>query len=65
LPALSHRNEDNVKKRSRKAKRLARAKAKRILPRRDGIVAALRRSPLVGVNWYIERDVIYPRDIDL
>src|SRR5438132_12551328 len=50
-----------MKKRSRKAKRLARPKAKQISPRRGGILAALRRSPLVGVRWYIEREVTYGR----
>jgi hypothetical protein len=53
------------KKRSRKLKRAVTRKRARALPRRGGILAALRRSPLVGVDWYIEREVVYPRDIDL
>jgi len=34
-------------------------------PRRGGIWAALRRSPLVGANLNLEREVVPPRDIDL
>jgi len=54
-----------MKKRPRKLKRAAWRKAAQVPVRRGGILAALRRSPLVGVNWYIEREVIYPRNIDL
>ncbi len=34
-------------------------------PRRGGIWAALRRSPLVGANLNLERDVAPPREVDL
>ena len=34
-------------------------------PRRGGIWAALRRSPLVGANLNLEREVVPPRDVDL
>jgi hypothetical protein len=54
-----------MKKRRRRIKRVARPNAARVLPRRGGIVAALRRSPLVGVRWYIAREITYGRDIDL
>ena len=57
--------EARMKKRSRNLKRLARRRAAQAKFRRGGIVAALRRSLLVGVNWYIKREVIYPRDVDL
>jgi hypothetical protein len=33
--------------------------------RRGGIWAALRRSPLVGADLNLEREVVPPRDIDL
>jgi hypothetical protein len=35
------------------------------LPTRGGIWAALRRSPLVGANLNLEREVVQPRDFDL
>jgi len=54
-----------MKKRVCKLKRPTRRKVAPRLLRRGGIVAALRRSPLVRVNWYIEREVIFPRDVDL
>jgi hypothetical protein len=54
-----------MKKGPRKTKRPRRRKAARVPPQRGGIVAALRRPPLVGVRWYIEREVTYGRDIDL
>ena len=34
-------------------------------PRRGGIWAALRRSPLVGAELNLEREVVPPREIDL
>ena len=34
-------------------------------PRRGGIWAALRRSPLVGANLNLEREVVPPRELDL
>ena len=34
-------------------------------PRRGGIWAALRRSPLVGANLDLEREVVPPRELDL
>jgi hypothetical protein len=34
-------------------------------PTRGGIWAALRRSPLVGADLNLEREVVPPRDIDL
>jgi hypothetical protein len=34
-------------------------------PRRGGIWAALRRSPLVGAELNLEREVVPPRDVDL
>jgi hypothetical protein len=34
-------------------------------PRRGGIWAALRRSPLVGANLHLEREVVPPREVDL
>ena len=34
-------------------------------PRRGGIWAALRRSPLVGANLNLVREVVPPRDVDL
>jgi len=34
-------------------------------PRRGGIWAALRRSPLVGADLNLEREVVPPRDVDL
>lgn len=34
-------------------------------PRRGGIWAALRRSPLVGANLNLEREVVPPREFDL
>jgi hypothetical protein len=33
--------------------------------RRGGIWAALRRSPLVGANLNLEREVVPPREVDL
>jgi len=34
-------------------------------PRRGGIWAALRRSPLVGANLNLEREVVPPREFGL
>ena len=34
-------------------------------PTRGGIWAALRRSPLVGANLNLEREVVPPRDVDM
>lgn len=34
-------------------------------PRRGGILAALRRSPLVGVELHVEREFTSGRDVDL
>ncbi|HKF30136.1 MAG TPA: hypothetical protein VKB29_12915 [Candidatus Binataceae bacterium] len=34
-------------------------------PRRGGIWAALRRSPLVGAGLNLEREIVRPRDVDL
>jgi hypothetical protein len=34
-------------------------------PTRGGIWAALRRSPLVGADLNLEREVVPPRDVDL
>ena len=34
-------------------------------PRRGGILAALRRSPLVGADWEVKRDLAPGRDVDL
>jgi hypothetical protein len=34
-------------------------------PRCGGVWAALRRSPLVGANLNLEREVVPPREVDL